>query len=156
MMNFGLTPDKRVVLRVRHRDVDPSENNPLRLNSESFPTRGGVYVIRFEQKHIPRLVGKSPILRIGYTKDYSDRIKNYASPDIVFDLGSPLSEVLGGRNKATNTTAYVIFKLLTSVENGDPIVVDLHYQASEKEFLYQFVCDHLETPPLNYSLRTDN
>lgn len=155
-MNFGSTPDKTVELRVLYRHVDPSEKNPLRLNSESFPNCGGVYVIRFKQKQIPRLIGESPILRIGYTKDYSDRIRSYASRDIVYDLGSPLSEMLGGEDKAANTTAYVLFKMLKPDEGGDSIVVDLHYQASERKFLYQYVCDHLETPPLNFSLRADN
>ncbi|RRO22561.1 hypothetical protein [Pectobacterium aquaticum] len=49
-----------------------------KIDISGFPEEIGAYVIRYQQHPIPRLIGTSPILKIGCTTDsFRKRFNNY-------------------------------------------------------------------------------
>jgi hypothetical protein len=134
------------------------EQNPCRFEIGGFPPGGGVYVIRFDGKTISRLRGETQVLKIGWAKNYRTRFRGYGHTDVLADENLAeqdvsLKEIIGGNRDqmASRVVVYALTRLLRPPDNPS-IVVDFYPNASEREFLLEFVDRHLEPPPLNFSL----
>jgi hypothetical protein len=126
--------------------------NRMRIDNSNMPSKKGVYIIKFKNKQIKRLWGQSKVIKIGYTDDLHDRIRQYNQKNWVTDSteGKNISSILKQQIKG-RTDAHVIL-LLHRLSKEDQIVLTFHEGISdkyEKESISEYLGNHGEVPPLN-------
>ena len=114
-------------------------NNYNELMDES-----GIYIF-IADKPIKRLVGESPILKIGQTSSLKRRMSAYFREKKPENL----------KNKKGRQTAYRLSRYLNTTENYYLIFKPFplnELKSSEKNLLEQYYEIHYESPPLNMGL----
>src|SRR5258706_1485963 len=156
-----MVPNKTIELRLRPNERGRTEKtrNRLRIDLSEFCHTCGAYVIRFDTRLIPRLVGESRVLKIGETTDgFLNRFSNYNHQDWLTCVQMSLSEALvQGSSQLTN--AYLMF-LLPRLLEWDRVFVDFHFASEsvttddlQRSLLESYLNTHLEAPPLNLGKR---
>lgn len=113
--------------------------NYKNLNPES-----GIYIF-IADKPIKRLVGESPILKIGQTTSLKRRMSAY------FREKNPKNL----KNKKSRQTAYRLSRYLSISNNYHVLFKPLdvsQLKTTEKYLLEQYYENHYESPPLNMGL----
>jgi hypothetical protein len=127
------------------KEVGNFRDNYKNLNNEKV-----IYIFLYDGD-VQRLVGKSPILKIGETLDFKKRMCRYFNEENIKVLES----------SAKRKTAY---RLRNFFDNKAEKNIRLYYKSlpnaskkdlleEEKKLLMQYMNEHLETPPLNMGLR---
>jgi hypothetical protein len=119
------------------------EIDDFRVYKHLMP-QSGIYVF-IANEPIKRLVGKSPILKIGQTSNLKRRMSAYfreQNPDNLKRIKSRQTAYRLSRYLNTTENYYLIFKPLPLSELKD----------FEKNLLEQYYEIHYESPPLNMGL----
>ena len=130
-----------------------SSGGRRRICCDTFPCdKSGAYIIRFADRTIGRLVGESPVIRIGDCErlSFRDRFRSYNNKcDVVVWNGS-LSAVMR-QWTAGRTEAHVMCLLCQLATH--PLAIDFYFGQSEAKYLDRYLDAHWELPPLNFSRR---
>jgi hypothetical protein len=156
-----MAPDKTIELRLRPNEGGRTDATRKRLliDLTEFCHTCGAYVIRFDTRRIPRLVGESTILKIGETTDgFFNRFSNYNHQNWLTCAQITLSQaLLRGATQVTN--AYLMF-MLPRLRELDRIFIDFYFvsgdrttDALQEGLLSAYLDAHLEAPPLNLGKR---
>lgn len=130
-----------------------SSGGRRKIRCETFPAdKSGAYVIRFTSRTVGRLVGESPVIRIGDCErlSFRDRFRSYNSKCDVVAWSGSLSAVMR-QWTAGRTEAHVMCLLCQLAAH--PLAIDFYFGHSEAEWLDKYLDAHWELPPLNFSRR---
>lgn len=156
-----MVPHKTIELKLRpnvHGRTEETRKR-LRIDLSEFCQTCGAYVIRFDKRLIPRLVGENSILKIGETTDgFLNRFNNYNHQDSLTCAQITLSQaLLRGATQVTN--AYLMF-MLPRLRELDRVFIDFYFaspslttEALQETLLSAYLDAHLEAPPLNLGKR---
>ena len=147
---FG-TPDLTTELIIEQNPR--STGGRRRIQYELFPPdKSGAYIIRFADRTIGRLIGESPVIRIGDCErlSFQDRFRSYNNKCDVVAWNGSLSAVMR-QWTAGRTEAHVMCLLCQLASH--PLAIDFYFGHSEAEFLDEYFDAHWELPPLNFSRR---
>lgn len=114
-------------------------------NYKGLKPESGIYIF-VAHKSIHRLVGKSPILKIGQTSNLNRRMSAYFREKNPENLKS-----IKGRQ-----TAYRLSRYLNTVNNYYLLFASVpkeELKLIEKKLLEQYYENHYESPPLNMGMR---
>jgi hypothetical protein len=106
-----------------------------------------VIYIFVSKEPIKRLVGESPILKIGQTKNFKNRMKTYFS---VLDLNSIIDN--SKRQTAYHLRNYLDNKAKSEIKLYFKECITEKLKDEEKELLKVYLDKHYEVPPLNMGL----
>ncbi|RRO02584.1 hypothetical protein [Pectobacterium aquaticum] len=128
-----------------------------KIDISGFPEEIGAYVIRYQQHPIPRLIGTSPILKIGCTTDsFRKRFNNYNHQSDMTIPDVDLYEKLKLRTQKTNIR---IMYFLSHHKHQDEIVIDFYFstldepKSLEYKLIKNYMESHGELPPLNFGMK---
>lgn len=113
-------------------------------NYKDLKPESGIYIF-IANEPIQRLVGKSPILKIGQTSNLKRRMSAYfrdKNPENLKDIKGRQTAYRLSRYLNIETNYYLLFASLPIVE----------LKLIEKELLEQYYENHFETPPLNMGM----
>jgi len=130
--------------------TDFKEVENFRESYKSLNNEKVVYIFLYEID-IHRLVGKSPILKIGETLDFKKRMSRYFNERNIEKLEKSDRRKTAFRlrnffdNKAENNIR-LLYKSFPNASKKDLII-------EERKLLKKYMEEHLETPPLNMGLK---
>lgn len=113
-------------------------------NYKDLKPESGIYIF-IAHKPIHRLVGTSPILKIGQTSNLKRRMSAYFREVYPVNL----------KNKKGRQTAYRLSRYLSILNNYYLLfasVPEEELKTIEKKLLEQYYENHCESPPLNMGL----
>ena len=115
-------------------------------NLNALSQESGVYIF-ITNKNIPRLVGSSPILKIGETSFLKSRMKRY------FNQSLEELSLLAKRKTAYRFRSYVDKHAANDVRLLFKPTAEKDLKEEEKRLLIMYFEEHFEVPPLNMSLK---
>ncbi len=156
-----LKPDATYPLSLvyNRRGKSEASKKQLLIDTTALPESPGAYVVRYLSYEIPRLIGKSAILKIGSASiSVRDRFDNYNHQKDVTTEGADLFSLLANRSQKTNVR---LMHFLAHHKHPSDLVIDVYINAPAKEsaeaieatLLRRYLEEHGELPPLNYGTR---
>lgn len=123
-----------------------TEIKDFKNKKNALPQESGVYIF-IANKNIPRLVGSSPILKIGETSFLKSRMKRYFNQSLEELSLSPK------RKTAYRFRSYVDKHAADDVRLLFKPIAEKDLKEEEKRLLKMYFEEHFEVPPLNMSLK---
>ncbi len=125
----------------------------IEIDNREFPSRSGVYIVKYRHYTFRRLKGESDILKIGQTTNFKNRFDSYNMKRAATSF-QQLSDL---RNTVTKSWTDWHFMWLTANEaKKRDLIVELYFSTTpdqlEKKFILFVLDAHLELPPLNLTL----
>jgi hypothetical protein len=157
-VDFGVTPDKTVALRLVANSRSPFEGYRARqcIDLTEFPSdRCGVYVMRFVERVFPRPRGESSVLKVGECGvPFRARFGSYNGKKEATTFPGGLAELTRWCTNAK--TEFQFMWMLPRLLELGPVVLDLYYTTETKalqgRFLLQCLDTYWDMPPLNRGL----
>jgi hypothetical protein len=125
------------------------EIKDIKNNLNNLPIGAGIYALLLPHE-INRLVGSSPILKIGQSKKLKKRIRRYFSSSIESIKDQKSRQTAFRFRRYLNDHKKVVVNLLYMSVQDNPF---LDIVAEEKRLLKIYFEEHFEVPPLNMSLK---
>ncbi|MCP4607024.1 MAG: hypothetical protein GY847_42010 [Proteobacteria bacterium] len=147
-------PDKTIGLVFEH--ARPSyELECQQIVTNEMPDSGGVYIVRYAEKTISRVKGKSSILKIGQSKNFVNRFNNYnGKRSATAACYKKLSDLRDVVEKAW--TEWHLMWLTYHESKKNKLVIDFYIDSNPQELerarIMGVLDEHLELPPLNLNL----